>query len=65
MSASIRIKILGGTDIEQAYDDCKRVSFALGGIAVETDFNGIEMFYHGQDRMDWYDEYHQSLHGLV
>ena len=56
MSASIRIKILGGTDIEQAYSDCKQVAFAFGGIAVETTFNGVEMFYHGQSRKEWVDE---------
>lgn len=40
MSAVIRIKILGGTDIEAAYHNCKMVSFLLGGISVENSFEG-------------------------
>ena len=61
MSACIRIKTLGGTDIEQAYSDCQQVSFALGGISVETNFNGIKMFYHTQSRKEWCDEYHRRI----
>jgi hypothetical protein len=61
MSASIRIKILGGTDIMYAYADCQRVSLALGGISVETTFNGVEMFYHGQRPEQWWNEFHERI----
>lgn len=61
MSACVRIKILGGTSIDDAYSDCARVSFALGGIAVETNFNGVEMFYHGQRREQWLNEFHERI----
>ena len=61
MSATIRIRILSCTDIRQAYSDCVQVSFSLGGISVETEFNGIEMSYHGQSREQWCDEYHHRL----
>ena len=62
MSACIRIKILGGTSIENAYSDCARMSFALGGMSVETTFNGVEMFYyHGLTRKEWCDDYHRRI----
>lgn len=63
MSATIRIRILGGTNIQQAYSDCAQISFSLGGISVETDFNGIEMFYYGQSRKKWCDEYLDRIYG--
>ena len=62
MSASIRIKIIGGTHIETAYYDCERVSIALGGISVETNFNGVDMFYCHQSIKDWENEYRKKLH---
>lgn len=62
MSACVRIEILGGTDIETAYSDCAQVSFALGGISVETTFNGVEMFYHCElTRKEWCDTYHKRI----
>lgn len=63
MSASIRIKIMGDTDITDAYYDCENVSIALGGISVETEFNGISMFYYHQPLKDWKDEYYKETHG--
>lgn len=63
MSASIRINIIGGTSIEEAYDDCEDISFQLGGISVETSFNGVEMFYHHQSRTEWRDEYLERIYG--
>ena len=64
MSASIRIKVMGGTDIEEAYFDCYRVSASLSGISVETAFNGVEMFFHHQSLAEWKDEYEKSVYGL-
>lgn len=49
MSASIRIKILGGTNILDAYSDCQIISLALGGVAVETTFNGVEKMKRGRE----------------
>lgn len=63
MSASIRIKIIAGTDIGDAYYDCEDVSFRLGGISVETDFNGVKMFYHHQSLKDWKEEYYKEIYG--
>ena len=63
MSASIRIKIIAGTDIVYAYEDCAYVSSQLGGISVETDFNGVEMFYHHQSLKDWEEEYYKETYG--
>lgn len=63
MSASIRIKIMGGTDIADAYFDCANVSERLGGISIETVFNDVEMFYHGQPLTAWKDEYYTRLYG--
>lgn len=63
MSASIRIKIMGGTDIKDAYYDCAVVSARLGEIAVETSFNGVEMFYHRQPLIEWHDEYRKRIYG--
>ena len=65
MSASIRIKIMGGTDIEAAYSDCEKVSASLGGISVETSFNGVEMFYYCQPLGVWKDEYKKAVYGLL
>ena len=64
MSAAIRIKIIGGTDIAEAYIDCEKASSLLGGISVETSFNGVEMFYYGQTLGEWEDEYHKRTYGL-
>lgn len=63
MSASIRIKIIGGTDLDHAYENCAAISERLGGIAVETSFNGIEMFYHCQPLAYWREEYYRSVYG--
>ena len=63
MSASIRIKIIAGTDIVDAYDDCADVSFRLGGISVETEFNGVEMFYHHQSLKDWEEDLYKETYG--
>ena len=65
MSASIRIKIMGGTDIENAYYDCAAVSERLGGISVETSFNGVNMFYHNQPLIEWHNEYNSRLFGIA
>ena len=64
MSAAIRIKIMGGTNIVEAYHDCKKVSSLIGGISVETSFNGVEMFYHHQKLSEWEDEYNKGIYGL-
>ena len=62
MSACVKIRILGGTDIEAAYSDCARMSFALGGMAVETTFNDVEMlYYHGLTRKEWVDTYYKRI----
>lgn len=63
MSAIIRIKIMGGTDIEGAYYDCEKVSVALGGMSVETVFNGVIMLYHHQPFKEWEDEYYNEKFG--
>lgn len=63
MSASIRIKIIGGTHLDNAYENCAAISERLGGIAVETSFNGVEMFYHHQPLAYWQEEYHRSVYG--
>ena len=63
MSATIRVKIMGGTAIDEAYYDCKDVSFRLGGVSVETSFNGVEMFYHHQKLSEWEDEYNKRIYG--
>ena len=65
VSASIRIKIIGGTDIEDAYYDCAVVSERLGGMSVETSFNGVEMFYHNQPLIEWHKEYKIRLYGVA
>lgn len=66
MSASIRIKIMPGTDIADAYNDCARVSLKLGGaISVETDFNGVKMFYHHQSLKEWEEEYYKETYGMA
>lgn len=64
MRASIRIKIMGGTCIEEAYEYCAAASIYLGGMSVETSFNGVEMFYHGQTKSQWNDEYRMRIYGL-
>ena len=64
MSAAIIIKIMGGTNIVEAYHDCKKVSSLIGGISVETSFNGVEMFYHHQSLREWEDEYNKEIYGL-
>lgn len=63
MSVSIRVKVMGGTDIKTAYLDCGKVSASLGGISVETDFNGVEMFYYHQSLDKWKDEYRKGVFG--
>ncbi len=63
MSASIRIKIMGGTDIKDAYYDCEKVSNALGGMSVETAFNGVIMLYHHQPVKVWEVEYSKEFFG--
>ena len=63
MSASIRIKIIAGTDIVDAYFDCEKVSTALGGMSVETVFNGVNMLYHNQPVKVWEDEYCKEFFG--
>ena len=37
MSAAIRIKIIGGTDIAEAYIDCEKASSLLGGISIDNE----------------------------
>ena len=64
MSAAIRIKIIGGTHIAEAYHDCKKMSSLLGSISAETSFNGVEMFYHGQTLGEWEYEYKKSIYGM-
>ena len=64
MSASIRIKIMGGTDLDHAYENCAAISERLGGIAVETSFNGVEMFFHHQPKEVWIDEYKRRIFGI-
>ena len=63
MSASIKINIIVGTDISDAYDDCANVSSHLGGISVETDFNGIRMFYCHQSLEGWKKAYYKEIYG--
>ena len=61
MSAAIRVKILGGTSIQAAYSDCANVSERLGGVGVETEFNGVEMFFHGQTMKEWVDRFYKDV----
>lgn len=63
MSARIRITITGGTDIKDAYHDCEDISIRLGGISVETIFNGVNMFYYHQSIKKWKEEYEKEIHG--
>jgi len=63
VSASIRIKITGGTDIEEAYYDCEKVSTRLGEMSVETVFNGVNMLYHHQPMKEWVEEYRTEFFG--
>ena len=63
MSASIRIKITGGTDIKNAYYDCESVSIAIGGMSVETVFNGVRMLYYRQPVEVWEEEYYKEKFG--
>lgn len=63
MSASIRIKIIGGTDITDAYYDCESVSIAIGGMSVETVFNGVRMLYYHQPVKVWKYEYYKEKFG--
>ena len=66
MSASIRIKIMPGTSIADAYNDCARVSSRLGGaICVETDFNGVKMFYYRQSLEAWIEEFDKEIYGMA
>lgn len=44
MSAMVKCEILGGTSIEDAYEDCRRIGVGLG-VCVTCDFNGVEMFW--------------------
>ena len=64
MSAAIRIKIMGGTNIKTAYYDYEKVSISLGGISVNTSFNGVEMFYCRQTLSEWEGEYKKRIYGL-
>lgn len=64
MSAAIRIKIMGGTDIKTAYYDREKVSVSLGGISVKTSFNGVGMFYCRQTLSEWEGEYKKRIYGL-
>ena len=65
MSASIRIKIMPGTSIADAYNDCARVSFKLGGaISVETDFNGVKMLYYHQSLEAWIKEFDAEIYRM-
>lgn len=61
MSAIIRIDVTGGTDIKDAYYDCEGVSDRLGGISVETVFNGVNMLYCHQPVEEWIEEYHTEF----
>ena len=63
MSASIRIEITGGTDIEDAYYDCANVSTRLGEMSVKTVFNGVTMLYHHQTVKEWREEYRTEYFG--
>ena len=63
MNASIRIKILVGSDITDAYYDCEKVSITLGGMSVETVFNGVRMLYYHQPVKVWEDEYYKETFG--
>lgn len=63
MSASIKIKIIGGTDVRDAYYDCAKVSSALGVMSVETVFNGVIMVYHHQPVDVWEVEYRKEFFG--
>lgn len=63
MSASIRINIMGGSSIADAYENCAALSERLGGISIETTFNGVEMFYHRQTMAQWFEDYYTRIHG--
>ena len=45
MKASIKIEIVVGTDIEQAYKEAVRLATALN-VYIEFDFNGVHCLAH-------------------
>lgn len=57
MSLYVNAKVLGGTRIDQAFDDCAKLSNHLGGVSVGIKFNGVSMYYHGQSLTEWENEY--------
>ena len=61
MSAIVKCEILGGTDIEAAYDDCRRIGEALD-VGVLCEFNGVEMFWCKCKTKDgWLSEYNTKI----
>ena len=54
---------MGGTDLDHAYENCAAISERLGGIAVETSFNGVKMFFHRQSKEEWINEYKRRIFG--
>ena len=61
MSAIVKCEILGGTDIEAAYDNCRRIGEALD-VGVLCEFNGVEMFWCEHTAKDeWLSEYDRKI----
>lgn len=61
MSAMVKCEILGGTSIEDAYEDCRRIGVRLG-VCVTCDFNGVEMFWCKHTTKDeWLSEYDTKI----
>ena len=61
MSAVVECKILGGTSIEEAYKDCRRIGEAIGA-GVVCHFNRVEMFWcKWKTEDDWLAEYARKI----
>ena len=61
MSAWCECNIFGGTSIEEAYKDCRRIGEALG-VAVVCHFNGVEMMWCAwKTEEDWLAEYYEKI----
>ena len=61
MSALIKCEILGGTEIGDAYDDCRRIGRATGTY-VECVFNGVAMFWSRHTtKDDWMATFYRKI----
>jgi hypothetical protein len=61
MSLFVNAVVLGGTPIDQAFEDCAKLSNCLGGVDVAIKFNGVSMYYYGQSLTEWEKEYRRWI----